>query len=67
MGCRIEVNSSHGSCESWKRIYVKLGFSSLIKIPEGGGLLDEGDLVVGMTISSCYGPREVCWMSIGVD
>ncbi|KAH9724586.1 hypothetical protein KPL70_007540 [Citrus sinensis] len=58
VGCRIEVNSSHGSCESWKRISVKSSFSSLIKIPEGGGLLDEGDLVVGMTISSCYGPRE---------
>ena len=46
---------------------MKSGFYSLIRIPEGRGLLDEGDLVVGMIISSCCGPREVCWMSIGVD
>ena len=46
---------------------MKSGFFSLIKIPEGGGLLDDGDLVVGIIMSSCCGPREVCWMSIGED
>ena len=46
---------------------MKSCFSSLIKIPEGGGLLDEGDLVVGKTLSSCYGPSEVCWISVGGD
>ena len=34
VGCKIEVNSSHGSCESWKRMSVKSGFSSLIRILE---------------------------------
>ncbi|KAH9705016.1 Endonuclease [Citrus sinensis] len=33
----------------------------------GGGLLDVGDLIVGIVMSSCFGPREVCWMSVGGD
>ena len=48
-------------------ISVKSCFSSLIKIPVGGGLLDVGDLIVGIVMSSCFGPREVCWMSVGGD
>lgn len=67
VGCRIKVNSSHGSCESWKRMFVKSSFSSLIRIPEGGRLLADGDMVVGITISSFYGPREVCWIFIRGD
>ena len=46
---------------------VKSGFSSLIRIPEGGGLMGDSDLVVGITIISCCGLREVCWISVGGD
>ncbi|KAH9668396.1 hypothetical protein KPL70_021399 [Citrus sinensis] len=53
-----------GACEPGGGVVLEKGtcFSSLIKIPKGGGLLDDGDLVVRMVMSSCCGLRE---MSIG--